>query len=55
MIFKGVFENLGVVSTPLKCFLKDFWDNWKMGYEGKEVGGFLKKRALVIMYSPGAI
>jgi hypothetical protein len=45
MIFKGVFENLGVVSTPLKCILKDFWDkNGKMGYEGKEVGGFLKKR-----------
>jgi hypothetical protein len=41
--FKSVFKNLGVLSTPLKCFLKDFWDKWKMGYEGKEVGGFLKK------------
>jgi hypothetical protein len=40
--FKRVFENLGVVFTPLKCF-KDFWDKWKMGYEGKEVGGFLRK------------
>jgi hypothetical protein len=38
--FKRVFENLGVASTPLKCFLKYFWDKWKMGYEGKEVGGF---------------
>jgi hypothetical protein len=42
--FKRVFENLGVVSTPLKCFLKDFvWDKWKMGSERKEVGGFLRK------------
>jgi hypothetical protein len=23
--FKKGFENLGVVSTPLKCFLNDFW------------------------------
>jgi hypothetical protein len=41
--FKSVFENLGVVSTPLKCFLKDFWDKWKMGNERKEVGGFPRK------------
>jgi hypothetical protein len=53
--FKGVFENLGVVSIPLKYFPRDFWDKWKMGYEGKEVGGFLKEKTLVIMYSPGAI
>jgi hypothetical protein len=54
-IFKRVFENLGLVSTPLKSFLKDFWDKWKMGYEEKEVGGFSKEKTLVIMYSPGAI
>jgi hypothetical protein len=24
--FGNDFENLGVVSTPLKCFPKDFWD-----------------------------
>jgi hypothetical protein len=29
--FENDFENLGVVSTPLKCFLKDFWDKWKLG------------------------
>jgi hypothetical protein len=31
--FKNGFENLGVVYTPLKCFLKDFGTNgigiWK--------------------------
>jgi hypothetical protein len=27
--FKNVFENLGVVSTPLKCFQKWFWDKWR--------------------------
>jgi hypothetical protein len=31
--FKNGFKNLGVVSTPLKCFLKDFGANgiriWK--------------------------
>jgi hypothetical protein len=42
--FENDFKNLGVVSTPLKCFLKDFWDKWEMGSEGKGVGGFLKKR-----------
>jgi hypothetical protein len=39
--FENGFENLGVVSTPLKCFLKDFGTNgigiWKEG-----VGGFIK-------------
>jgi hypothetical protein len=24
---ENVFENLGVVSTPLKCFQKWFWTN----------------------------
>jgi hypothetical protein len=30
--FKNGFENLGVVSTPLKCFLNDFGTNgtWDM-------------------------
>jgi hypothetical protein len=36
-------KNLGVVSSPLKCFPKDFWDKWKMGSGRKEVGGFLGK------------
>jgi hypothetical protein len=25
--FENAFENLGVVSTPLKCFQKCFWTN----------------------------
>jgi hypothetical protein len=25
--FKNAFENLGIVSTPLKCFQKWFWTN----------------------------
>jgi hypothetical protein len=29
--FENVFENLGIVSTPLKCLLKEFWDKWKLG------------------------
>jgi hypothetical protein len=36
---KKGFENLGVVSTPLKSFLSDFWDKC---YGRKEVGGFIK-------------
>jgi hypothetical protein len=30
------FENLGVVSTPLKCFLNDFGPNGNLGYGIKE-------------------
>jgi hypothetical protein len=37
--FKNVFENLGVVSTPLKCFQKWFWTK-EVGHEGKWSGGF---------------
>jgi hypothetical protein len=33
--FENGFENLGVVSTPLKCLLKDFWDKWKLGDMGE--------------------
>jgi hypothetical protein len=51
--FEKVFENLGVVSTPLKRFQKWFWTNG-VGHGGKRGGGF-KEKTLVIMYSPGAI
>jgi hypothetical protein len=44
--FENVFENLGVVSTPLNCFLKWFWTN-KFGHEGKGVV-VLKEKTLVI-------
>jgi hypothetical protein len=26
-VLENIFENLGVVSTPLKCFKKWFWTN----------------------------
>jgi hypothetical protein len=39
---KNVFENLGVVSTPLRCFQKWFWTN-KDGDGGKRSGGFKRK------------
>jgi hypothetical protein len=32
--FENVFEYLGVVSTPLKCFQKWFWTNG-VGHGGK--------------------
>jgi hypothetical protein len=32
--FENGFENLGVVSTPLKCFLKDF-GKWNWDMEGR--------------------
>jgi hypothetical protein len=41
--FENGFENLGVVSTALKCFLNDFWDKWKLGYGRKGVGSFRKR------------
>jgi hypothetical protein len=51
--FKNVFENLGVVPTPLKCFQKGLW-TIRVGHGGKRSGGF-KEKTLVIMYSSGAI
>jgi hypothetical protein len=40
--FKNVFENLGVVYTPLKCFQKWFWTKG-VRHGGKRVV-VLKKR-----------
>jgi hypothetical protein len=40
--FENGFENLGVVSTPLKCFLNDFGTNG-LDYGRKGVGGFIKR------------
>jgi hypothetical protein len=42
--FKRVFKNLGVVSTPLKCFPKDFWDKGKNGFRKERSWWFSKKR-----------
>jgi hypothetical protein len=33
--FKNGCENLGVVATPLKCFLNDFGSNGHLGYGGR--------------------
>jgi hypothetical protein len=35
--FENGYENLGVVSTPLKCFLNDFGINGHLGYGRKEL------------------
>jgi hypothetical protein len=40
--FENVFENLGVLSTLLKCFQKWFW-TIGVGHGGKRSGGFQKK------------
>jgi hypothetical protein len=40
--FKNGFENLGVVPTPLKCFLNDF-GQMGLDHERKGVGGFIKR------------
>jgi hypothetical protein len=42
-IFEDVFENLGVVSTPLKCFQKNGFGQMEMIMEEKGVGGFYKR------------
>jgi hypothetical protein len=39
--FKNVFENPGVVFTPLKCFKSGFGTKWDMEEEG--AGGFVKR------------
>jgi hypothetical protein len=41
LISKNVFENLGVVSTPLKCFQSGF-GKWSWTWELKGVSGFIK-------------
>jgi hypothetical protein len=35
--FENGYENLGVVSTPLKCFINDFGTNGHLGYGRKEL------------------
>jgi hypothetical protein len=39
---KESFENLGVVSTPLRCFQKGFWAN-KVGCGVKRSCGFKRE------------
>jgi hypothetical protein len=51
--FEFFFENLGVVSTPLKCFQKWFWTNG-VGQGGKRSGGF-KKRHWLLCIHPGQL
>jgi hypothetical protein len=33
-VFENGYENLGVESTTLKCFLNDFWANGHLDYGG---------------------
>jgi hypothetical protein len=47
--FENGFENLGVVSTPLKCFLNDFGTNGTWGME--ERSWWFWKKALVFLCS----
>jgi hypothetical protein len=37
---KESFKNLGVASTPLKCFKSGFFEQMKVTMEEKGVGGF---------------
>jgi hypothetical protein len=39
---ENVFENLRVVSTPLKCFQKWFLDKWSSSWRKKELVVLLK-------------
>jgi hypothetical protein len=48
-VFEDGYENLGVVFTPLKCFLNGFWTNGHLGY-GKN-GLVDHKRTLVFLCS----
>jgi hypothetical protein len=48
--FENAFENLGVVSTPLKCFKNSFFGQMEMIMEDKGVGGF--QMTLVITRYP---
>jgi hypothetical protein len=37
MVSKMFTKNLGVVPTPLKCFLNGFGTSGQLGYGGKEL------------------
>jgi hypothetical protein len=51
--FERVFENLGVVTTPLKCFSKGFI-NMELDLGDKGVGGFMKS-GIVYKCSPNQL